>query len=207
MKKPRSPSFEKTTATCRKIVLSALNEFTQLGFSVARISEIAKNAGIAKGTIYSYFETKEKLFEGVIDYLILETYHPLQSNELTENETVHDFLLKNMLDIMENFESSGRGDIARLILKESGNFPEICHLYQEKLYNQSIDEIIKLLHIAIQRKELAGYVQPHDLAVLILAPIWMSMIHNQILQSPRQVVPMQLFKDNLRHIFLANTPT
>ena len=207
MKKTRSPSLKKTTETRRKIVLSALNEFIQLGFSAARISEISKNAGIAKGTIYSYFETKEKLFEGVIDYLIQETYHPLQSNELTENETTYDFLLKNMLAMMENFESSGRSDIAHLILKESMHFPNIRDLYQEKIYTNNLDETVKVLKIAIQRKELGAHVQPYHLAILIVAPIWMSLIHNQILHSPNMVQPMQLFQDNLRHIFITNAPT
>lgn len=206
MKKPRSPSIEKTAETRRKIVLSALTEFTQLGFSNTRISEIAKNASIAKGTIYSYFETKEKLFEGVIDYLIQETYHPLESNELTEEETVHDFLLRNMLNMMESFESSGRGNIARLILKESAHFPEIRHFYQEKIYSQNLKETEKLLQIAVQRQELATAVQPLDLAILIIAPIWMSMIHNRILQSATPVQPVQLFTENLRYLFQANQP-
>src|SRR5690554_820 len=173
MKKPRSPSIKKTAETRRKIVLSALNQFTQLGFSSTKISEIAQNAGIAKGTIYSYFDTKEKLFEGVIDYLIQETYHPLESNELTEEETVQDFLLRNMLSMMENFESSGRGKIARLILKESAHFPEIRNFYQEKIYSQNLKETEKLLQIALQRQELASEVMPLDLAVLVIAPIWM----------------------------------
>ncbi len=183
-----------------------LTEFTQLGFSNTRISEIAKNASIAKGTIYSYFETKEKLFEGVIDYLIQETYHPLESNELTEEETVHDFLLRNMLNMMESFESSGRGNIARLILKESAHFPEIRHFYQEKIYSQNLKETEKLLQIAVQRQELATAVQPLDLAILIIAPIWMSMIHNRILQSATPVQPVQLFTENLRYLFQANQP-
>jgi AcrR family transcriptional regulator len=206
MKKSRSPSLEKTTETRRKIVISALNEFIQLGFSAARISEISQNAGIAKGTVYSYFETKEKLFEGVIDYLIQETYHPLQSDELTDNETTYDFLLKSMLAMMENFESSGRSAIAHLILKESMHFPHIRNLYQEKIYSKNLDETVKLLHIAIQRKELSADIKPHDLAILIVAPIWMSLIHNLILQSPKTVQPMELFQENLKHIFISNAP-
>lgn len=201
MKKSRRPSIEKTTETRHKIVLSALHEFKQLGFSKARISEIAAQAGLGKGTIYSYFTTKELLFEAVIDYLIAETYQPLQSKELSSNQSVYDFLREKMLEIMVNFESSGRGDIARLVLKESHYFPQIRKLYVQKIYQQNLQETERLLEIAVERKELLTDQPLHELAALVIAPIWMGMIHNEILMNDKMIEPATMFELNLSNIF------
>ena len=57
--KKRSPSVEKTAETRKRITLAALNEFNQLGYANSKIASIAVSAGVGKGTIYSYFETKE----------------------------------------------------------------------------------------------------------------------------------------------------
>lgn len=44
------------------ILRAAIREFVQNGFARAKISDIARNAGVAKGSIYQYFEDKKELF-------------------------------------------------------------------------------------------------------------------------------------------------
>lgn len=199
--KKRSPSIEKTAETRRKIILAALHEFNALGFAQSKIAAIAIHAGVGKGTIYSYFETKEKLFEGVIDYLIQDTYHQIQSNELKDNQTVAQFILEQMLVGIENIESAGRANIARLILSEGKHFANIRDLYIQKIYQPGLDELGKLIRIAIERKELSKDANPEVLAVLIIAPIWMGMIHNGVL-APLDLVSIRtLFQTNIAHIF------
>ena len=199
--KKRSPSVEKTAETRKRITLAALNEFNQLGYANSKIASIAVSAGVGKGTIYSYFETKEKLFEGVIDYLIEDTYHPIQSNELTDNVSVAAFILQQMLPAIDNIESAGRANIARLVLSEGKNFEHIRELYEQKIYQPGQVELQKLIQIAIDRKELPPDSQPEILTVLILAPIWMGIVHNGIL-SPHQAQNIRtLFEINIRNIF------
>jgi AcrR family transcriptional regulator len=49
----------------QQILAAALAVFAQKGYGDTRIGDIANAAGIAKGTIYLYFESKEALFEAV----------------------------------------------------------------------------------------------------------------------------------------------
>lgn len=197
----RSPSLAKTSETKRKIIVAALSEFKKFGFSQSKIAEISVLAGVGKGTIYSYFETKEKLFEGVIDYLINETYHPIQSSELKNDEKVSEFIWHKMRESINNIESAGRADIARLVLSEGKNFDYIRELYVTKIYEPSLDEITKLISIAMNRNELFISYEPHLVASLILAPIWMGMIHNGVLK-PFEILEMEsLFKANLEMLF------
>jgi AcrR family transcriptional regulator len=199
--KKRSPSVEKTAETRKKIIVAALNEFNHLGYANSKIASIAVSAGLGKGTIYSYFETKEKLFEGVIDYLIQDTYHPIQSDELTADVKVADFILQQMMPAIDNIESAGRANIARLILSEGKNFEHIRELYLQKIYQPGQVELQKLIEIAVERKELPAESDPKVLTLLILAPIWMGIVHNGILSPAHAQCIQSLFEINIRNIF------
>ena len=53
-----------------KIIRSAIGEFNEHGFERAKIGDIAKNAGVATGSIYQYFEDKNELFVYSVEWAI-----------------------------------------------------------------------------------------------------------------------------------------
>src|ERR1700720_1622312 len=53
------------------IVAAALEEFAQLGLAGARIDEIARAAQVNKALLYYYFESKEHLYEGVVEQMFV----------------------------------------------------------------------------------------------------------------------------------------
>ena len=53
---------EKNQMTKRKIVESALREFSKNGYRGCSVNDICKNGGVSKGIVYHYFETKEELY-------------------------------------------------------------------------------------------------------------------------------------------------
>src|SRR5688500_7164354 len=55
------------------ILAAALEEFTARGYEGARLDDVAKRAGIAKGTIYLYFADKEALFQELVRSMV----HPV----------------------------------------------------------------------------------------------------------------------------------
>jgi AcrR family transcriptional regulator len=62
----REPSKRKKQQDVRQRILqAALDEFSERGFHVSTIDSIADRAGIAKGTVYRYFKTKEALFNAL----------------------------------------------------------------------------------------------------------------------------------------------
>src|ERR1700728_2083078 len=58
-------------ATKAAIVAAALEEFAQLGLAGARIDEIARAAKVNKALLYYYFQSKEHLYEGVIEQMFV----------------------------------------------------------------------------------------------------------------------------------------
>jgi AcrR family transcriptional regulator len=66
-----------------KIISACIDEFAEEGFETASTNRIAGRAGIAKGSIFKYFGTKEKMFFSVVNY-ILEKYLSVMKEKLPQ---------------------------------------------------------------------------------------------------------------------------
>ena len=106
-----------------EILEAAEQEFAEQGFASARIESIAKRAGVAKGTVYLYFKTKEALFEGLVRARI----SPVFSRAATMAEQwpgPQAELLKMLLNHLykELVDSEQRRMILRTLIAEGGKF-------------------------------------------------------------------------------------
>jgi len=79
----------------KRIVLAALNEFNEKGFSGASVKQIARNAGVAIGNIYRYFDSKDELF----NYIMEPVYGQFIALIFDEYETVDSS--KNIMPIIK----------------------------------------------------------------------------------------------------------
>jgi AcrR family transcriptional regulator len=67
-----TPRAQRTRAA---LLASARTHFERDGFHSARITDIADGAGVAHGTFYTYFDSKEEIFLALVDDLIAELFH------------------------------------------------------------------------------------------------------------------------------------
>ena len=63
----------------RPFSLAALDEFSARGFAATRLEDIAKRAGVGKGTIYLHFADKEKLFEDIVRTMVVPFVSTVES--------------------------------------------------------------------------------------------------------------------------------
>src|SRR3982074_562175 len=69
--KPVSNRLERAAERRSAIIEAAMDEFIARGFAATRLDDVAKRAGVAKGTIYLHFKDKESMFEELIRSAIL----------------------------------------------------------------------------------------------------------------------------------------
>src|ERR1700758_2010533 len=115
----RSTSNRAARAAERRsaIVQAALDEFIARGFAATRLDDVARRAGVAKGTIYLHFKDKEALFEELIRTAIVP---------VVERITTPPPLTGSVRDALEGFArmfiqevvGTRRADIVRLIISE-----------------------------------------------------------------------------------------
>src|SRR5690242_11661051 len=107
------------------IINAALEEFIEKGFAAARMEDIARRAGVAKGTIYLNFTDKEALFEAIVKQEIRPNVD-IAAAVATAGGSLHSFLESAMLPVLKDFVHTRRGAVLRLLIGEAGRFPKLA---------------------------------------------------------------------------------
>jgi AcrR family transcriptional regulator len=151
-RKRRAASAEERRA---QILAAALDEFTARGFEGARLDDVAKRAGVAKGTIYLYFADKEALFQELVRSMV----HPLLGMlaRMGEIDIPARMLVEGLLNtFVREVLGTRRRDIVRLILTEGARFPSIAEFYHREVISRVLAIVRPLLARAFERGELAS---------------------------------------------------
>lgn len=181
----RGPSLDKTAQTQRQITEAALAIFLEQGIARTSMAQIAARAGVAKGTIYSYYPSKQALLRGVVlqALSLSAVYQPLCR---LPNEPVQAWLRRSLLPGMERIERSERGALAQLILSEAKQHPELAQLYRELAFAPWLQHVQTMLELACAEGELPPGTAT-DSAYLLASPFWLGMVHNGLLtDNPQQ---------------------
>lgn len=145
---------EKSVARREAILAAALEEFAARGFEGARLDDVAKRAGVAKGTIYLHFRDKETLFQE----LIRSTLTPIVAMIEAAGKT--DMPLRAVFDhlasaFVREVLGTQRKDIVRLILSEARRFPKLAEFYYREVPERAFAAVRGLVRKAIDRGEIA----------------------------------------------------
>ena len=169
--KARAPVPD-TTATGRPgkreaILAAALDEFSEAGFAGTRLDDVAKRAGVAKGTIYLYFTDKEALFQELVRAMLTPLVGTLQ--RLAKAEIPVHGLAERMVDffVTEVYETR-RKDVVRLMIVEGRRFPKLAEFY----YREVLSHIMAAVRAALGRAAAMGQVPQAvvDYPQILVAP-------------------------------------
>lgn len=115
-----------------ELVRAALVTFVEKGFAATRLEEVAERAGVSKGTIYLYFESKEALFKAVIDAGMapaMETIEALAAPSADLDRPAIDQLRGCFEAWQHIMRETPMANLLKLLIAESGNFPEVVHWF------------------------------------------------------------------------------
>ena len=173
-----SPSIRwrrRKTARPAEILAAALALFADRGFAATRLDDVAARAGVTKGTLYLYFDSKEELFKAVVRQELvpnLERAEALVAGSAAPSLDLLEQLVRNFARII----GSPLGAIPKLVLTEAGNFPDLARFYREAV----VERGKALFRRVIERGVAAGELQPVDtentvtciVAPLLVAALW-----------------------------------
>lgn len=195
------PSRKARGAERRDVILAAaLDEFSERGFESARLDDVAKRAGIAKGTIYLYFRDKEALFQELLREMltpIIGGFETLGQADIPAKQ-----LAEHMRDVFvhEVFETR-RKDVIRLLIAEGRRFPKLAEFY----YREVLSRIFDALHAILKRAAARGEV-PEALAEfpqLIAAPGLVAVVWTGLFGD---IAPLDVRKMMQAHIDILFAP-
>ena len=155
-----------------ELITAALDLFVERGFAATKLYDVAARAGVSKGTLYLYFDSKEALFKAVIEQGMLPMLDEgdalIQQHEL-DAKTLLRMMLLRWWQLIGN---SPLGGIPKLMISEAGNFPEVATYY----YDNVIVRGRELLRQALLRGVASGEFRQLDVdpAIdVIIAPVIM----------------------------------
>ena len=162
-----------------EILDAALALFAEKGFAACRMEDIAKRAGISKGTIYLYFESKEAVFKALAERAIGERIAAI-SGQLQAFEGGTPQLLRMVLTMIGSIASvSDAVVLPRLVLAEAGNFPELAEFWRKEI----IDRGLGIFEMIIRRGQGRGEFRPmppEHAARLCVAPLLIIMMWRSV---------------------------
>jgi AcrR family transcriptional regulator len=153
-RRQRSRPRQLQSAQRREAILeAALEEFSMRGFAAARLDDVARRAGVAKGTIYLHFRDKEMLFQELVRSELSPVVSTLELAQVSDLplHAAADGLVK--LFAREIF-ATRRKDVIRLIIAEGPRFPAIADFYYHEVVERVMTVVRGLAQRAVDRGEL-----------------------------------------------------
>jgi len=169
---------EKTTALSAKrerrkearpgeLLDAALDLFVEKGFTATRAEEVAARAGVSKGTLFLYFQSKEELFKAVVRENISGRFKEWNEEFEAFEGTSAEMLAYCMTVWWERVGATRASGITKLMMSEAGNFPDITAFYQQEVIQPGQVLIRRIMQRGIDRGEF----RPMDLDYAIYSVI------------------------------------
>jgi AcrR family transcriptional regulator len=157
------------------IVAAGLQEFVARGYAATRLDDVAKRAGVAKGTIYLHFKDKEALFQELIRSALVPVVSRLASPP-APGESARAVLERFADTFVREIVETDRGDILRLIMAEGARFPSLAEFHYREVVARGIAGMSLLMNYGIARGEIrnAALAQFPQIVVApaLVAVIW-----------------------------------
>lgn len=173
----------------QELLDAALELFVEKGFAATRSEEVAARAGVSKGTLYLYYESKEELLKAVIRDRLSEEIRA-GADEAARHDGPCGPLLRNLLARwwLHVLDSPASG-VFKLVITEARTFPDIAEFYRVEVIERGHAAVGAIVQRGIDRGEF----HPVDVIGVVqslLLPMVMLCLHRHALGPCAAVEPM-----------------
>lgn len=134
---------QKNNDKYRKIISAATKVFAKNGFYKAKVSEIAKKAGIADGTIYIYFKHKDDILIALFEEKMQEVLDNMKKQISLESDPLKKIQRFAFLHLKLIEDNKDMAEIIQVELRQSGKFMKNYHNEKFVQYLDLIEDIIQ----------------------------------------------------------------
>ena len=156
----------------QELLDAAIDLFVERGYAATRLEDVARRAGVSKGTLYLYYENKEELFKAVVRGSIVPVISELEVSVAEFDGHGAELLRQLIHSWWQRLGATKVSGIIKLVTAEADNFPELARFYQEEVINRGTKAMSTMLERAIER----GDFRPVDVNLMtqvLLAPMLM----------------------------------
>ncbi|HEX2636756.1 MAG TPA: TetR/AcrR family transcriptional regulator [Gemmatimonadales bacterium] len=145
-----------------EILDAAFTVFGQTGFARAKIEDVARLAGVSKGTVYLYFDSKESLFREMVRARVVAALAEAEAYVRSHEGSAEALLIAVTRRMYARMRGEQMLRLARIVQGELGNFPELAQFY----FHEVILRARRLVEQVLERGVASGEFRPvaHEFA-------------------------------------------
>jgi len=189
LKAPPATRQRRKEARPQELLNAALELFVEKGFAATRSEEVAARAGVAKGTLYLYYPSKEDLLKAVVrenlGALIAEGAS-IAGTFSGNTQQLLVVLMQTWWDRVGNTPASG---IFKIIITEMGNFPDFAQFYLQEVMEPGRQLFTRVLQRGIANGELRPIPDMFETVHVLIFPMLMLCLHKHSLGACGSVGP------------------
>jgi len=170
-----------------EIIDAALHLFAERGFGGTRMDDVARRAGVAKGTLFVYFPTKQDLFRAVARTITEGNLERLRSAASSLDRPIAE-LVPALLAHAAFIAGTRVPAMIRLLICESRIFPDLAEVW----YDEVVSKVLGVLTSALASAQARGEIRrgdPQLLAFSIIGPMFSAVIFREVLQDSDAALP------------------
>ena len=165
-----------------EIVAAGLDVFVERGFAATKLADVARRAGVTKGTVYLYFDSKEALFKAVVRETIVPVIAQGEALAQAFTGTARELVERLVREYWRLVGETALAGIPKLIMAEAATFPELTRFY----YDEVVTRGHRLMAGVIERGIKNGEFRPVDVKVaakLAMSPLMHAVVARRAFAS------------------------
>lgn len=167
----RPPRQRRKDARPGELMTAALEVFAERGFTATRLDEVARRAGVSKGTVYLYFESKEALFKAAVETAITPALEAAEALAEDASKPSAEALRCFVFGWWQMVGATDLGALPKLLIAESGNFPELARWFHDNMIRRALRAAANIIELGVKRGDFRP-VEPLLAARIIFAPMF-----------------------------------
>jgi TetR/AcrR family transcriptional regulator len=153
-----------------ELLEAALDLFVEKGFAATRAEEVAARAGVSKGTLFLYFQSKEELFKAVVRENVVKPVSEGVEEVANFKGSCGQLLKYLMLEWWRRYGSTKASGISKMIISEANNFPELAAFYQAEVIMPAVSLLQGVLERGRSQGEFKNF-NTEQTAMAVIAPM------------------------------------
>ncbi|WP_070106173.1 TetR/AcrR family transcriptional regulator [Burkholderia plantarii] len=184
----RPPRKRRKEARPSEIIEAATRVFAGQGYAGTRLDEVARHAGVAKGTLYRYFETKEDLFRAVARDAFAANLGGMEAAATGSAMPLRELVPMLLRAVAQTATGSDVPAIARMVISESRKFPDLARIWHDNV----VARVLDLLADVLTERQKRGEVRHGDArlqALSIVGPMIMAILFREVFADDSALRP------------------
>jgi AcrR family transcriptional regulator len=150
--------------------------FVERGYDATRLEDVARRAGVTKGTMYLYFENKEALFQAMVHEKVVQGIEAAEQLLQDFQGSAREMLVTLMDSWWTRVVESDRSALAKLVVSEAAHFPDLARFYHDEVISRSMKLFEHVLRLGMARGEFRrvdpGLATKLTIAPMLAAALW-----------------------------------